>query len=411
VESANRRQFLAAAGLAGLGAAVGTAQTPAASAAAPELHSARAGQRVAFHGRHQAGIATSTPEHVHFVALDFLSDASGDLRALIQSLSAAAARLAAGRPVGPVQTGASAPVDTGEAEGLGPAALTVTFGFGPGLFRAGRLTPALRRPRPLVELPSFSGDALEESICGGDIAIQVCAEDPQVAFHAAHDLTRLAAPTAVPRWALAGFGRTLNSRGRPTPRNLMGFKEGTGNIMNRDTEALKRFVWAGEPESPTWMRDGSYMVVRRIEMLLGNWDSVSLDQQEQTFGRAKLSGAPLGERREFDRLDLSARSDGRLKIPAHAHVRLASPEYNHGQRLLRRGYSYVGGVDRGQESVAAGQLFICFQRDPQRQFIPIQRRLAGSDNLSAHIRHIGSAIFACPPGAAVGSYVGARLFS
>ncbi len=406
MQSANRRQFLAAAGLAGLGSAVGA--DPAAATADFET---RAAERIEFHGAHQAGISTPTQGYVHFVSLDFLSDAAGDLRALLQALSAAAARLTAGRPVGPMQTGGSPPVDTGEAAGLRPSRLTVTFGLGPALFREGRLGLSSRRPRPLVKLPGFAGDALQDSICGGDIGIQICADDPQVTFHAAHDLTRLATPTAVPRWALAGFGRTLNSRGSSTPRNLMGFKDGTANIMTSERAALSRFVWAREPQSPSWMRGGSYLVVRRIEMLLGNWDSVSLDQQEQTFGRHKLSGAPLGEHHEFSPLDLKARSHGHLRIPEHAHVRLASPQYNHGERILRRGYSYTGGVDRGGQSVAGGQLFICYQRDPRRQFIPIQRRLARGDLLGEHTRHVGSAIFACPPGASPGGYVGAGLFS
>ena len=406
MQSANRRQFLAAAGLAGLGTAIGA--DPAGATEGSEAHAA---ERIEFHGAHQAGISTPTQGYVHFVSLDFLSDAAGDLRALLQALSEAAARLTAGRPVGPMRTGGSPPVDTGEAAGLRRSRLTVTFGLGPALFREGRLGLSSRRPRPLVKLPGFTGDALVDSICGGDIGIQICADDPQVAFHAAHDLTRLATPTAVPRWALAGFGRTLNSRGSATPRNLMGFKDGTANIMAGDRAALNRFVWAREPESPRWMRGGSYMVVRRIEMLLGNWDSISLEQQEQTFGRHKLSGAPLGERHEFSPLDLKARAHGHLRIPEHAHVRLASPQYNHGERILRRGYSYVGGVDRAGQSVAGGQLFICYQRDPRRQFIPIQRRLARGDLLGEHTRHVGSAIFACPPGASPGGYVGAGLFS
>lgn len=410
MERANRRQFLAAAGLAGLGASVPGAVAPV-GATADTAQRSRSRERVEFFGAHQAGISTPTPEHIHFVTLDFVSHAAGDLKALLKELSGAAARLTAGRTVGELRNGTASPVDTGEAEGLGPARLTVTFGLGPALFRVGRLGLSGRRPAPLVELPGFAGDALKPALCGGDIAIQACSDDPQVAFHAAHDLVRLAAPLAVPRWGLAGFGRTLNSRGGPTPRNLMGFKDGTANIMNHDHRALERFVWAREPDSPAWMRGGSYMVVRRIEMLLGNWDSVSLDQQEQTFGRHKLSGAPLGEHREFQRLDLSARSGGHLRIPGHAHVRLASPEYNHGERILRRGYSYVGGVDRSEGSVAGGQLFICYQRDPRHQFIPIQRRLAKSDALGEHTRHVGSAIFACPPGAAAGGYVGAGLFS
>jgi deferrochelatase/peroxidase EfeB len=151
------------------------------------------------------------------------------------------------------------------------------------------------------------------------------------------------------------------------------------------------------------------MVVRRIQMLLHQWDSVSLDQQERTFGRHKLSGAPLGQRHEHDPIDLNAMSHGRLAISRLAHIRLASPAYNNGQRILRRGYSYTDGLDTG--AVAAGQLFICFQRDPRVQFIPMQTRLALNDLLNEHTKHIGSAIFACPPGARRGGFVGEALFS
>jgi deferrochelatase/peroxidase EfeB len=401
-ERATRRQFMAAAGAAGVGAAL----RPGGASAAPRAPSA--GGAVAFHGAHQAGIATPTQEHVHFLALDVVSDTPSDLRALLSALSKAAAALTAGRPVGALHTGAGSPVDTGEALGLGPARLTVTFGLGPALFRPGRLGLESRRPAPLVDLPTFANDSLEAGICHGDIAVQACAEDPQVAFHAVHDLIRVAAPTAVPRWSLAGFGRTLNSAGRATPRNLFGFKEGTANIVAEDRSALDQFVWAGAPESPAWMRGGSYMVVRRIQMLLHQWDSISLDQQERTFGRHKLSGAPLGERHEHDPIDLNLVSGGRLAISRFAHIRLASPAYNNGQRILRRGYSYTDGIDQG--TAAAGQLFICFQRDPRAQFIPMQTRLALNDLLNEHTKHIGSAIFACPPGAQPGGFVGAGLF-
>ncbi len=401
-----RRGLLAGAGAAGVAAAL----RPAAAAAAAASERAPAGA-VAFHGRHQAGIATTTQEHLQFLALDVVSDARSDLSGLLAELSAAAARMVAGRPVGALQTGSAPPTDTGEAVGLGPARLTITFGFGPSVFAARRFGLTARRPAPLVELPPFETDALEPDISGGDIAVQVCADDPQVAFHAVHDLIRLASPTAVPRWSLAGFGRALNSRSGPTPRNLLGFKEGTGNIMNGDPEALGRFVWAGPPESPAWMAGGSYMVVRRIAIALSDWDSIPLVQQEATFGRHKLSGAPLGETDEFAPLDLAARSDGRPLIPADAHVRLASAQYNGGEQILRRGYSFSGAVAARGGPLPAGQLFICFGRDPRRQFIPIQRRLAAADALGEHIQHIGSAIFACPPGARRGSYVGARLFS
>jgi deferrochelatase/peroxidase EfeB len=395
---------MAAAGAAGLGTTLG-AGAPAAGAAG----AARAGGgSMPFYGAHQAGIATPTQEHVHFLALDVVSDSPADLRSLLAALSAAAARLTAGKPIGPVSTGVSPPVDTGEAIGLGPSRLTITFGLGPALFEPGRFGLEAQRPAPLVELPSFANDSLEPGICHGDIAVQACAEDPQVVFHAVHDLIRLATPTAVPRWALAGFGRTLNTTGVLTPRNLFGFKEGTANILSQDQLALERFVWAGPPESAAWMSGGSYMVVRRIQMLLNQWDSISLDQQEKTFGRHKLSGAPLGERHEHDPIDLNAVSHGHLAISRLAHIRLASPEYNNGQRLLRRGYSYTDGLANG--AAAAGQLFICFQRDPRVQFIPMQTRLALNDLLNEHTKHIGSAIFACPPGAQRRGFVGEGLF-
>jgi deferrochelatase/peroxidase EfeB len=399
---------MAAAGAAGVGATLG-AGTPVARATEAAGAGRASGKAVPFHGGHQAGIATPTQEHVHFLALDVVSDSLTDLRALLAALSAAAAQLTAGNPVGAVSTGVDPPVDTGEALGLEPSRLTVTFGLGPSVFMPGRFGLEARRPAPLADLPSFASDSLQPGICDGDIAVQACAEDPQVAFHAVHDLIRLASPAAVPRWSLPGFGRTHNTAGQTTPRNIMGFKEGTANIVGQDHAALERFVWASERESPAWMVGGSYMVVRRIQILLRNWDSISLEQQERTFGRHKLSGAPLGEKHEHDPIDLHATSNGRPVISPLAHIRLASPAYNHGQRLLRRGYSYSDGIYDG--AVAGGQLFICFQRDPRRQFIPMQARLALDDLLNEHTEHIGSAIFACPPGAAPGAFVGQRLFA
>jgi deferrochelatase/peroxidase EfeB len=405
-----RRGFLSAAGLASVsaGAGLGADRTHAQTAAATV---ARRSEAVAFFVAHQAGIATPTQDYLQFAALDVVSDALGDVRSLLRRLSAAAADLARGRAVGSLQTGLAPPVDTGESVGLGPSRLTVTFGFGPSLFAPARFGLQARRPAPLVELPSFAGDALVPRLSGGDLAVQVCADDPQVAFHAVHNLIRLATPTAVPRWLLAGFGRTANSRDQVTPRNLMGFKDGTGNLKVQDGANLDRFVWAGPRESPSWMHGGSYLAVRRIVMNLNTWDDTGLTQQERTFGRHKLSGAPLGGVREHDPVDLGARRHGAPVIPADAHVRLASPEYNRGEQILRRSYSYVDGIEPGTPSAAAGLLFICYQRDPRRGFIPIQRRLAARDALNQHVTHVGSAIFACPPGAAPGGFVGAALLA
>lgn len=365
-----------------------------------------------FYGSHQAGIATPSQEYLQFGSFEMIGDSLANLTQLLRSWSDAAALMSRGLPVGPVQTGTEAPADTGEALGLEPSDLTITFGIGPSVFSVDgrdRFGLAAQRPDPLVELPPFAGDDLDPSLCGGDLGVQVCASDPLVAFHAVHNLVRIASSIAVPKWLLSGFGRTSNSRNQVTPRNLMGFKDGTANIMAEDSQGLDRFVWAGKPDSPAWMRGGSYMVVRRIQMMLGEWDATGLDDQQRTFGRKKVSGAPLTGSREDDPLDLQAEADGVPVIPADAHIRLASPDYNEGQRILRRGYGYADGIDPATDAVAGGLLFICYQRDPRLQFIPIQRRLAASDSLNRHIQHVGSAVFACPPGARPGGFVGEAL--
>ncbi len=401
-KGSTRRGFLKTAGAA---AGFGIAPEVAAAQGSP-------GRRVVeFFGEHQAGISTPSQEHLQFVSLDVFSNARSDLRWLLHRLSGAAARMSRGEPVGALQTGTSPPVDTGEAVGLAPARLTVTFGFGPSLFRRGRFGLASRRPAALVELPSFPGDDLQHRLCGGDIGLQICADDPQVAFHAVHNLIRLASPVASPRWLLAGFGRTITSHHQRTGRNLMGFKDGTANIMAEDRGALNQYVWARPPSSPAWMHGGSYMVVRRIAMSLERWDDSGLDAQEDTFGRRKLSGAPLGGHHEHDPVNLKARVGGKLVIPSDAHVRLANPHSNRGERMLRRGYSYVDGVNPSEKSPAGGLLFICYQRDPRKQFIPIQRRLASRDALNEYTNHVGSAIFACPPGARRSGFVGEALFA
>ncbi len=374
-------------------------------------------QIVPFYGAHQAGIATAAQDYLHFAAFDVTSEAVEDLREILEQWTAAAVALTAGRPYQPgVQELGKPPVDPGEAVGLGPARLTVTVGFGPSLFGspgAGRFGLAGRRPALLSVLPQFQGDSLEPGRSGGDLCVQACADDPQVAFHAVHLFERIASGAATLRWSQLGFGRTSStSRVQSTPRNLMGFKDGTDNIRAEDTGAMNDFVWVQDRDGPGWMTGGSYLIARRIRILFDVWDTTSLEGQQRTIGREKLSGAPLGETSEYDPVDLNATdSDGELAIPTNAHIRLANPQHNDGQRILRRGYSYCEATEPGSGEIDAGVFFITFQRNPVRQFIPLQRRLAASDALNRHTLHTSSAIFACPPGVQSGGFVGQELFS
>ena len=414
----SRRTFLAGAAGAGVGIAAGAGVAAGidrkGDASAPAAAGSAASQVVPFRGEHQAGIATAVQERLYFAAFDLTTSKRDDVARLLQTWTGAADRMCAGAPAADIGSDpVPAPGDSGEALGLAAARLTVTFGLGPGLFGkeyADRYGLASRRPEALVDVPPFPSDALDPAICGGDLAVQACADDPVVAFHAVRNLARVADGAAVLRWAQAGFGRTSSTtRAQTTERNLMGFKDGTNNIKAEDAAAMAQHVWVAD-DGPAWMRGGSYMVTRRIRMRIEAWDDDSLGDQERRVGRTKDTGAPLSGDREFDPVDLDATVQGRLVIPENAHIRVASPQQNGGARILRRGYSFSDRID-GAGEIDAGLFFICFQRDPRSQFIAIQRQLAKSDALNLYLVHTGSAIFACPPGAAAdGDWIARALF-
>ena len=409
-----RRRALA---LGGAGAAGITGAALLARSSAPSPPDAAA---FAFTGAHQAGIVTPAQDRLHFVAFDVITKDRERLVRTLRQWTAAAARMTAGRDAGEIGAVGGVPEappdDTGEAIGLGASALTLTIGFGPTLFRdAGgtdRFGIAGRRPAALEPLPRFTGDTLDDALSGGDIAIQACANDPQVAVHAIRNLARIGMGTVSMRWSQLGFGRTSSTAaGQATPRNLFGFKDGTRNLKAEQEDLLREHLWAQPGDGPEWMTGGSYLVTRKIRMLIETWDRSSLTEQETIVGRHKGSGAPLGLTGEFDEPDLTAAgADGENLIPATAHVRLAHPDTNNGARMLRRGYNYVDGSD-GLGRLDAGLFFIAYQRDPRKAFVPVQRSLAANDEMNEYVRHVSSGLFACPPGVGDGGFWGDGLFT
>lgn len=402
----SRRRVLTLMGL-GVAGAAGTVGITGAVQSRAEDAPADPAAAVPFFAGQQAGITTPAQDRLHFVAFDIVTDSRRELADLLRRWTDAAARMTAGRDAG--VDGAiggvpeAPPDDTGEALGLPASGLTLTVGFGPTMFRdaAGRdrFGLASQRPPALADLPKFAGDALNPALSGGDLCVQACAHDPQVAVHAIRNLARIGFGVVSLRWSQLGFGRTSStSRAQVTPRNLMGFKDGTNNLKAEDARALHEHLWVARGDGPAWMGGGTYVVTRKIKMLIETWDRTSLTEQESIMGRTKGAGAPLGGAAEFDPLDFAAAGpDGSPRIPVGAHVRLAHPDHNAGARLLRRGYNYVDGSD-GLGRLDAGLFFIAYQRDPHRQFVPVQRRLSRTDTLNEYIRHIGSAVFACPPG-------------
>jgi deferrochelatase/peroxidase EfeB len=403
-------------GAAGAAVATGVAGYAAHSVlSGEESHAADTNGPVEFHGPHQAGIITPVQDRLHFAAFDVTTTSRADLIALLKEWTAAAALLTAGRDIG--QYGAvngpdeAPPEDTGEAVGLPPARLTLTIGFGPSLFDK-RFGLAAKRPRALVDLPHFIGDDLETARSGGDIAVQACSDDPQVAVHAIRNLARIGFGRVAIRYSQLGFGRTSStSRAQTTPRNLFGFKDGTNNLKLEDADKVEQQVWVQPEDGPDWMVGGSYLVSRRIRMNIEIWDRTSLGEQETIIGRGKGTGAPLGKADEFDAIDFTAKNaDGEPKVPMDSHVRLAHPQFNKGAELLRRGYNFVDGSD-GLGRLDAGLFFLAYQRDPRKQFIPIQNQLAKNDTMNEYIHHVGSGIFACPTGVTPGTYWGEKLFT
>jgi len=441
-----RRQFLT--GAVRLAAVAGSAV--AADIRVPTLARADAPASVPgaevepFWAQHQGGIITPAQAHTYFAVLDLTTTKREDVVALLKAWTKAAARMVRGTPIEPFEktevaynydtttttttvTTSSEPTptavslpDSGEAQGLPPARLTVTFGFGAGLFEKDgkdRYGLAKLRPEALVDLPHFAGDELVPDHTGGDLSIQACADDPQVAFHAVRQLVRLADDIAQVRWAQTGFLPNFGSG--LTPRNLMGFKDGTSNPSIRDPATMDKFVWVGG-EGPNWMRNGSYLVVRRIRVALEHWDRSKIEFQEQTIGRHKASGAPIGKDNEHDPLDLDrADRDGNPVIAENAHVRLAAAGSNEGAQILRRPYSYNDGVNftaerwppwrQGME-YDAGLFFICYQRDPRTGFIKIFENMAKLDMLNQFVTHVGGGLFACPGGIGEGQFIGQQLF-
>lgn len=370
---------------------------------------------VDFYGAHQAGIVTEAQDRMCFAAINVLTDDRDELIDLLRQWTKAAANLSQGLPV--VTDGVAGgsrtapPIDTGEAQGLSAGHLSVTIGFGRSLFRTedgtDRFGIADRLPAEFIDLPHFPGDQLEDSRVGGDLCIQACADDPQVAVHAVRNLIRMGFGTVSTRWMQLGFGRTAStSPDQETPRNLFGFKDGTANVRSDEEKALNEHIWVTDG---SWLDGGSYLVARRIRMHIETWDRESLDGQEQIFGRTKLDGAPLSGGEEFTDPDFTMQGAGNQPIiPVDSHVRLAHPSKNDGIRILRRGYNYADGAD-SRGNLDAGLFFIAFVSDPQRDYVPLQNRLAAQDALSEYLLHTGSGLFAVPPGAEEGGYIGQTL--
>ena len=419
----SRRGLLGAAGAGLAGVAAGAVGARALDSAdgTPAAATAPGSKTYPFYGTHQAGIVTPAQDRLHFAAFDVTTESRQDLVQLLGDWTLAAARMTQGRgagELGPTSGPYGAPPDdTGEAIGLPPSGLTLTFGFGPSMFRKGgrdRFGISARQPAALQRLPHFPGDNLDPDKSDGDLCIQACADDPQVAVHAGSeprpDRLRAGGHPLVAAW-LRPYVVDLDLQA--TPRNLFGFKDGTMNLKAEDPAAIDEHVWvrSGADAKAGWLAGGSYLVARRINMTIEIWDRQPLREQERMIGRTKAEGAPLSGGGEFSQPDFTTNGRGDEPLVAtDAHVRMVHPASNEGVRMLRRGYNFVDGSN-GLGRMDAGLFFLAFVRDPRTHFIPIQTKIGRGDAMSEYLQHTGSALFAIPPGVAQGEFVGQALFA
>jgi deferrochelatase/peroxidase EfeB len=417
----SRRKLFGAAGVtaAVVGAAGAGALAGRASAASTDFGGLD--KPIPFRGERQSGIITPQQDRMHFCAFDVTTDSREDVVALLKQWTVMAERMTQGEDAAP--NGAiggnpyAPPDDTGEALGLPASGLTLTIGFGPSyFFKDGkdRFGIANQRPAALADLPKFTNEIMDPAKCGGDICVQACAHDPQVAVHAVRNLARVGFGTVAVKYSQLGFGRTSSTtREQSTPRNMLGFKDGTNNIKAEDHDALDKNVWVAKGDGPDWLTGGSYLVTRRIRNRIEAWDRTTLREQERVIGRQTGSGAPNGYDDEFAPVDFNIKdAQGNPLVDVDAHIRLAAPEHLNGIKMLRRGYNFTDGSD-GFGHLDAGLFFIAFVRSPATNFIPVLAQMS-SDALNEYIFHTGTAVFACPPGLREGdttAYWGSTLFS
>ena len=342
------------------GAASALAQSPSPAAPASSSQAATGDEQLAFYGAHQSGIAAPVQAQAWLTAFDLNPGTTlAQVRSLMQQWTTIAAEAMAARPL--------SEGDDAMAYGRGPGALTVTVGVGASLLT--KLGLAHEIPAALTPLPTFLGDDLDPASSDGDLVLLVAANDGLVAVHALRAIQRAAESVTVQRWQLNGFGEASGVMPSPTatPRNLMGQLDGTGN-PKQGTASFDQTVYVPADGAPTWMRGGSYLVYRRIRMLLDDWDALDRSAQEAVIGRNKLTGAPLSGGTEFTAPDYDAFTPtGSLLIPSGAHIRQASAESNLGATILRRPFSYYSGL-RTDGSPDAGLMFLAFQANPATGF-------------------------------------------
>ncbi|MDX6022696.1 iron uptake transporter deferrochelatase/peroxidase subunit [Scandinavium sp. V105_16] len=353
-----------------------------------------------FHGLHQAGVLTPQQASMMLVAFDVLAIDKADLTRLFKLLTDRIAFLTTGGPAPDTPNPRLPPMDSGILGSfIAPDNLTITVSVGQSLFDE-RYGLAPYAPKKLQHMTRFPNDSLDAALCHGDLLLQICANTQDTVIHALRDIIKHSPDLLSVRWKREGFisDHAARSKGKETPVNLLGFKDGTANPDSHDAKLMDNIVWVTEgQDEPTWAIGGSYQAVRIIAFHVEFWDRTPLKEQQTIFGRDKHSGAPLGMQHEHDVPDYAKDPDGDV-IALDSHIRLANPRTpeTESSLMMRRGYSYSLGVTNSGQ-LEMGLLFVCFQHDLEKGFLAVQKRLNG-EALEEYIKPIGGGYFFVLPG-------------
>ncbi|MBW9400859.1 deferrochelatase/peroxidase EfeB [Leclercia sp. EC_58] len=353
-----------------------------------------------FHGLHQAGILTPQQASMMLVAFDVLASDKSELERLFRLLTQRITFLTTGGPAPETPNPRLPPMDSGILGSyIAPDNLTMTVSLGASLFDD-RFGLAAQKPKSLQKMVRFPNDSLDAALCHGDLLIQICANTQDTVIHTLRDLIKHTPDLLSVRWKREGFisDHAARSKGKETPVNLLGFKDGTANPNSQDGPLMDRVVWVtADQGEPAWAVGGSYQAVRIIQFRVEFWDRTPLKEQQTIFGRDKQSGAPLGMKNEHDVPDYASDPEGNV-IALDSHIRLANPRTQETEQnlMMRRGYSYSLGVTNSGQ-LDMGLLFVCFQHDLEKGFLTVQKRLNG-EALEEYVKPIGGGYFFALPG-------------
>ena len=312
--------------------------------------------------------------------------------------------------------------------------VTITVGLGASLFmdssgrdRFGFLD---KKPRSLRTPPEIFGDNFDCEDDQTDLVFLIASDHKYVNAWIARKLERISSSLRIAAID-EGFAR-------PDKRSFGGFEDGISNIGRMPLSQREKFVFVGrDSDEPNWCQQGSYLVFRKIEQNLKDWDRLKEKMQSKMIGRNKPDGKPLSRRvedasREPIFPDPASKKDGPLK----SHSRAVNPrrisEYTIGfpdesRRFLRRGYPFVDNVPlRGQEDkelASFGLHFIAFMNDISAQFEYISQVWqmnpdfpvpgAGRDTMFEReiFKTVAGGYYFCPPDAVDDrDFIGSGLF-